>query len=511
MDQIYAIASPSSSTLYGNVGSAIKELILSKFPYNYFKYVNVSTELAFRNIRRNLKYNSDNEMTKRDKPYLVIKPVYSVSNSDQFLYDIPLTKNFDNIEYGLDKRYLMPLFKDVENNYSLKFKLNRDKIDFDITLTLATLHQQLDVYKAIQNQLVWDRPYSYNAGLECMIPRSIMQSISTLIGYDIDNNPSRVPAFIKYLKGISQFPITYKIRNASASDEFFMYYMHSMIVEFTDLTLDDVVRKNMTDDYYNITFRVSAEFNLPGMFALCGNNDKLYNLKVDLVDNDNGDKEFIPICTFSNFYNKYPSVLNGLKLYTTSMFNVEENPVTKEDYLDIGPLFEEPVLTVLKGYIGLDVSMSAIMNIIIIKDTEELTYDTDWKMDYNKMRVTIYKLEKTSTYRIVIYLNMLKINDQLVENFEYAKSRKESPSQNELPHKLIQNSTTTGGTSGTTNATIIPSQSKMVSPTITDQVISADEGYALTSVIVAKIPDQYTQKISEMSNEDIQSIINSKS
>lgn len=64
MEGIFTVASSSTSTTYGNVSCAIKELILSKFPYDYFNYINISSELAFRNIKRQFGRNTDNEMKK---------------------------------------------------------------------------------------------------------------------------------------------------------------------------------------------------------------------------------------------------------------------------------------------------------------------------------------------------------------------------------------------------------------------------------------------------------------
>lgn len=479
MENVYAVASPSSSTLYGNIGSAIKELIISKFPYEYFKYINVSSELAFRNVSRNLRYNTTNEMTKRLKPFLIIKPTYSVGNTDLFLNDIPLTKNFDNIEYGVDKRSLFPVINDPDNRYMIKYKMNRDKIDFDVTVTVQSLHSQLDLYKAMVNQFVWERPYIHRVGLESMLPRSMMSYISKLLGYDIDANSARIPSFLRYLKKVSQFPITYKMRNASATDEFFMYYNHDIIVNFTDLSIDEGTKKNMSDDSYNITFHVTAEFNLPGLFVLTGNNSTLHDMKIDFVigNDTNSIKEYIPLCTFNNFYNKYPSTLDGFKLYTTSIFNVEPDKITKNDYLDITELFDQEVLQVIKENVDLNSSIDALLKIIIVKDNVELTYTTDWTVDYNKMQVTLIKPDKYSTYRIIIYFNSLKINDRLIELFEDEQSNTIHDNSS-----IIQDSTV--------SKNLV--QTKTITPATSSQVITPDTGYTLQAVIVKGLDETYS-------------------
>ena len=155
MDGIYTMASPSSSSLYGNVGCAIRQLILSKFPYNYFQYMNVSTEVAFHNLRRQFGSNTNNEISKRKYPQLIVQPVYQVADQDAFLQNFPLTKNDMDIQSNIDRRYLFEVIRDPEYNWALKFKLNRDRIDYDVSVITHTLHQQLDIYKAIIILLHW--------------------------------------------------------------------------------------------------------------------------------------------------------------------------------------------------------------------------------------------------------------------------------------------------------------------------------------------------------------------
>ena len=48
---------------------------------------------------------------------LIIQPTYSAMDMDGPLQNIPLTKNFDNLEYRVDKRYLFEVIKDYTNEY----------------------------------------------------------------------------------------------------------------------------------------------------------------------------------------------------------------------------------------------------------------------------------------------------------------------------------------------------------------------------------------------------------
>ena len=417
MNRIYAVAASSSNTTYGNIASAIKENIISKFPYNFFKYINISTEMAFRNMRRQFGLNTNNEISKRKKPYLVIKPSFGLPGSDMFLYEVPMTKNFENIEYGISYRHLFPIINDLENELKFMYKLNRDRIEFDVTITVSTLHQQLDIYKGMLNVFTWDNPIAVQTSLEAVLPRSFIVFFGKMIGIDItDTEHNNIPALLQKLNSNSQYPITYKMRNTSALDEFFMYYNHSILVTYSDLTLDEVSRKNMADDAFNINFKISAEFNLPGLFIIMGSEPR-YDVDVSLSVEEYGNKpnEFIPIYTFNNLYTDYMSRIDGFRLYTSSIFKTEKDKTTKSDVLDINPLFESEYISIINETLKNNVSIGTIMRLIILKDREELTENVDWEMDWETLILTVNNCDDTSTYRILVYVNGIKINDRLAE------------------------------------------------------------------------------------------------
>lgn len=420
MNGIITMASSSSSSLYGNVGCAIRELIMSKFPYDYFKYTNVSTEVAFRNFRRFFGRNTTEEIRKRRFPYLIMQPIYQIPDPDSFLQGIPLTKNIDDLQFGVDSRNLFTVVKDNKYDYNLKFKLNRDRIEYDVRIAVATLHQQLDLYKALVNHIIWDRSYYHNAALEAVIPKSIITYMSKLCRMDIDQNPELIPIFIKHLNDCSAgYPITYKMRNASATDEFFMYYMHNLVVTFTDLSIESVNKKGMVDDFYELTFRVSAEFNLPGLFVIDGNTEKARKIKVDLISTsaldyeNNANVDYIPLFTISNLWNRYPKDLDGMQLYGTTIFTTNAKSIDKTDTVDISCVFDSDHIRVLRLYSGYQMRPDTITRVIILKNNEELDPKSDYYVDWNKLQVVIKNPDNLATYRLIIYINSNKFNDVL--------------------------------------------------------------------------------------------------
>ena len=109
MENIYTVASSSASTTYGNIMIFFKEYLK-----NFFKDINVSSEISYVNIRRRLGRNTLNEMSKLERPFMIINPQIQPPNSDMYLFDIPLTKNFDHMEYGIQKNTLFPIIKNYD-------------------------------------------------------------------------------------------------------------------------------------------------------------------------------------------------------------------------------------------------------------------------------------------------------------------------------------------------------------------------------------------------------------
>ena len=418
MENIYTVASASSSTTFGNVMTFFKEQITQAFPAGYFKDVNLSSEIAYVNVRRRLKRNTLNEMSKLERPYMVIQPQIQPPSGDMYLYDIPLTKNFDNMEYGIQKNTLFPMIKNPDDGYFLNYKMNRDQIQFEVTITVDTLIQQLDLYKYMTNHFVWERPFTIKNDIEAMIPREIIRQVGVLSNIDIDSKSNnQIPAMIKHLNKYSSYNITYKMRNGTSLDEFFMYYNTEILVTFNDLNIDQVSRKNMTDDYYTITFRGTAEFNSPGVFVLTGSKPrpKAVYVSLDVLEKDSS-HTMIPLYTINNFWARYKSIENGFLMYTSSRFQTERQP-DGTDILDLSVLFDDAKLNVIFEYNANNIPMETLVSIKLIKDGKEMK-DGEYKVKWNNLNLIVNDADDSATYCVLIYINNNLFNEHYANTVE---------------------------------------------------------------------------------------------
>jgi hypothetical protein len=437
MEGIYTVASSSSSSLYGNIGCGIKELILSKFPYNYFKYVNVSSELAFHNLKRQFGSNSNREITKRRMPYINIQPIYQVPEPDSFLQNVPLSRNLMDIQYGIDARYLFDVIKDYRYGYGLKFRINRDRIEYEVKITLATLHQQLDLYKALLNQLTWELPLYFKCSLESVIPRTIINYIGKLCRMDITKKKEMIPILLYHLNSISSYPITYKMRNASATDEFFLYYMHNIVVVFSDLSINEGNKKNMVDDEFSISFKVSAEFNLPGLYVITPSphaylTDVMIKDITPFVEGEGEVVDYIPLFTLTNLYNRYPKEKDGMVLYGNTIFTTDKSKNGDTDYINLDPIFEPEKQKVIRFYTSYNMKVSTLLNIYILKNRQELIEGEDYVFDYDKLSVKVFNSDYKATYRLIIYININSFNELAIELGNMTTKDKDKLTENKV-------------------------------------------------------------------------------
>lgn len=418
MQNIYTIASSSSSTTYGNVMAFVKERISQCFPIGFFKDVHMGTEIAYVNMRRRIGRNTLKELSKLERPFMVINPQIQPPSGDMYLYDIPLTKNFDNIEYGVNMNTLFIIIDNVEDEYILTYKLNRDKIQFEISITVDTLIQQLDLYKYMVNHFTWERPFTVKTSLESMIPREMIKQMGLLSNINIDNAQSnQIPIILKMLNRFTKYPITYKIRNGTSTDEFFMYYNAEVLLTFDELSLDNVNRKGFADDFYQIRFNCSAEFNLPGAYALVGKNDKPKSLDIDLVSKEkDGYHDLIPLFTIDNFFSRYSNTRNGFKYFTSTRFKTERGSKLS-DCLAIDILFEDWQLEIISRYYSNNIPMDTLIEIIIVKDGEELK-NGNWNITWHNMTIELPNSDDNSTYQLIIYINNNLFSEEYIDREE---------------------------------------------------------------------------------------------
>lgn len=429
MESIYTLGTSSASHTYGNVASCIKVYLEKFFPEGFITRTYIDSKIAWKEINDALG-NGDREFVKRHYPFLIINPRFTDQDTSRYLYNVPLTKNMDNAESGLRRNTLFPVIKDRKHQMELCYKINRDAVTFEVELRLKSLVQQLDVYKNLENQLIWETPFTHQVSLESMIPRSMITYLGKVAGIDVDQSTeveNLTPLLVRYLNNHARNPITYKVRTSTSVEEFFMYYDANLLLTFTDLRMGDGQKKNVVDDYYPITFTVAVEFNLPGLYALVGTHERRFDtVHMDLmVHSGQGDPgiQMIPIYTYTNLYrNLKTERRDGLQFYSSTIVKVNKEDDGKEEVIDLRDVIAPTHMKVLTDYLRDGIPIDTLFQFSILCDNHDMPqmqcFNSTlpmqmWDIDWDRRLLTIYHGDPTVTYRIIVYANMIQINERL--------------------------------------------------------------------------------------------------
>lgn len=412
---IYSMGTNSSSQTYGNVASCIKEFILNNFPKGYFKYKHISTQLVSAELKKDTENTANTNVPIQEKPALIIKPTFDLTNKDYFLSDTLMTTNLNNVESGISRRNLFPVIKDMEHELELKFKMNRDRIVFDVTIIIGTQHNQLDTFKHIQNHLAWNNPFHINTSLETIIPRPMVDYLGKINNIDIDKS-ANINILLKYMNDHACYPITYKMRNSTSKDEFFIYYNVNLLTTLSNLSLDDGNVKGMTSKDFKIAFTITTDFNTPGNYYIIGDPAKKpTDIMIDAIIQNNNFNDSVPIFTAKDIFNTNIIKDTNFSLYQTIIVKTEEERSNESDNIDLHDKIESEIQNLATFHLNNNIPINTFVKILVLKDREWQTETTEWIMDWNLVNLTFFNTDPHATYRVMIFCNMGYIHEKTLK------------------------------------------------------------------------------------------------
>lgn len=398
----YSVAQTSLAHTYGNVTCQIVEYLKSMFPTNYFSTVHISSTIAYRQF--NIFQNSNKEFLKKRKPMLIVRPRIEINDQDVFLYNTYLTRRLTDNYMDTSFTNLQPFIYDAENGNCMKFLLNRLKILFDVTIVTETQIEQLNISHFFKNRVRQDAPFFIQTSLESYIPRELMRLIAEDIGKPLYDENGSIKPFLDYLNSVSIYPITYKMKNSSGNDEFFRHYPVNIDTTIMGLAIDDGSKKGFVSDMFTTTFTVSTEFNAAGLYYyFAANPERIANVDMNIMVED--DKKIIPLFTISSLEVSKPE--EGWNVYCAPMYVV----MSKPDITDISGLINNSLKACIDYHKTHGINYNIFMSYKVIKDNVELTEGIDYKFDIDKFELITYNCNPNSTYRFIMYVNTLYIND----------------------------------------------------------------------------------------------------
>ena len=412
-----ATASSSIAHTTGNITFIMVEYLKGLFKNKYFNHIHITSRMPYKEFQINENRQTD-QFIKKVRPILVVRPRIILNNDDIFLSRSRFTRTIEGVAYNRTGGYYQNILRDNKNGVSLNYLMNRIRVELQCTIMVDTQIQQINAFNAILNMHNENQIYKMNTATEVYVPRAFVDAISEISGVPERDSDTGLPRnFLNYLTMNSNRYWTFKEKNSSQKEEFFIYYPITMEYVFTNYSMEDMNKRGDVDHSAEISFILTAEFNTIGTFQLTSEKDDVVEKANAVMHIDSNQAVKIrPFFTVSNLFAETDK--NGWKMYYSNIFTLDPDvPRHEPDILDLSSIFRDTSLKdILKYHEENGVSNDILFNFIIMQNNTMLKdkkLKEDDKIDYvvelDKQRLLIYNKNYNATYRIVIYINNLYI------------------------------------------------------------------------------------------------------
>lgn len=412
-----SMASTSLAHTYGNVTAFMTEYVKFLLP-DYFNTVHVTSSIAFRQVGK-LNLNKSPGVFKKSKPILVVAPNLEIDSDDLFLGRTWFTQRLTDQHLTHDGSNLQPFIRDEKSQYSIEYLLNRVKMTFNFTIICETQMEQHNIVGYLKNRVRQNSPFFLTTYLESQLPRTMMETLQKITPMPIHDEQGSVNTFVKYLNGVSNDPITYKMKTSSGNEEFFRYYSTNLLTSFNDLDFDQGSKKGHIYDQFTITFRMPVDFNAAGLYYLFHNSEKVdvEIMKTDYKSfGDNGADKVVcePLFTVHRLYDI--ELPQGWTVYATSVFKVSKE-MGDVDEVDLTCLHNQSMIEFIREFNSRGMPISPFIKVYLLKDSKMLTEGEDYKLSADTTLLSLYNLNPKSSYRVVIHSNTEYINEAMKDKY----------------------------------------------------------------------------------------------
>lgn len=388
----------------GNVTAIVLQFIVDQFPSGTFPTVLPSTKIAHRQLRHTPK-----QIRTQPYPICVVNPRISLSGLDNRLaagsFGTTLWSTTSN--RFQNRSEMEKLFFDKRKGIEWRGKINRVVMYFDFVLSFRSMIEQIRWSSYLINKIPTDGGFfDIDTALELAIPDGFLEETSRYAGIPIKEGPNGdVSRFVDYLNMNSVFPVSYRFSSGRHKDAFYSYYMTSLLCSIHELNYSNVTKNSQVESDCPITFTLRCEFNTIGLFDLSVPNPGPVR-RIAPKDSD----VVIPI--FSDTFNEadFP-LLYGWKIHA--------RPICKMDWgeteIYIGGSFGQAINELIDYHLKNNLNPELFLS-IKLRDNRCLI-DDGYYVDWQRRTLVFTTINYTHTYRLIIAINQLYINDMLAEMY----------------------------------------------------------------------------------------------
>lgn len=394
------ICNTSASHTYGNVMAVIEKYLVDLFPPDTFKSISASTALVSRQLN-----HTPSQLRKKDLPLMVLAPrIVFGQGEDRFLGHTLINDRITDTHSIWGDGSLIPLAEDPRKRLWIHGHFNRAVMYVDVVMNFNTYHEQINWMSYLNNMLAINHNKFIQTPLELYIPMDFCTLISNIVKIPITDDRESVHKFLTYMNTIWNYPITYKLKGGSNSDEFFMYYIADLDMVAQEPQPGTGIKDGQVRRGFDISFTIRCDFNTIGYFNLTHPD---LEKQVHIVPKD--DPSIVPI--FSDVINLRDFDLPiGWKVLGWPIFKLDYG----ENSISIDSILNDSLRAVIDHHLKFGIPMERFIR-FQFRENGEILPNELFFIDWARRKLTLLKPNYRRTYRLIITISMDYINNLLKE------------------------------------------------------------------------------------------------
>lgn len=396
-----AVCNTSAAHTFGNVLGLIEKYLLDLFPPDVFKTVTASTSIANRQIR-----HLPTRLHKQEPPILVLVPrIVFGQGDDRFLGHTAINDRITNTQSVWGDGSLIPLAKDMNKQLYVHGHYNRSLMFVDVVMSFNTYSEQINWMSYLYNVASVNHNKFIQAPLELYIPSRFCNLIANVAGIPTENSDKSVHDFLSYMNTIWYYPITYKLKGSSNSDEYFMYYIADLDTVIQDPQLGQGTKNGQVRSNFEITFTIRCEFNTIGYFTL-----NAPNIRKNIMINEPAeDQAVVPMLTDTISIDDFHLPI-GWQLLSWPVFKLKMG----ESSISLQPILNQSLNAVINYHLQFGIPMNKFID-IQFRENGQILSNEMFYIDWHTRMLHLLNPNYRRTYRLIITVNVEYVNNLVKE------------------------------------------------------------------------------------------------
>jgi hypothetical protein len=389
---------------------------LNKGDKTFFKSINIDGHDPFAEMRR----WTIKDWVKRQRPSLAIVPTIELGYNRDYIDD-----DYTTLQAYINRfRDANTFFRDDKNNVMLGLvsRLNMMNITFRIRVTQQPM--QFELYDYLLMQCRVGKTMTLYADVDFHVPGTMIRRLCGELNFKWDeekDGPADPIPLLNYLNSHSSLTFLYKLRKVNRRLEFYVR-VPELMVNCRDIELDADTgeRQGMTQTNYGLELKMTVRMPSPKYFIYFSYHefeDMVYTDPTDMVkvaeplvlskipvQNKNG----WDIILEGDFEEEQENAPILISMY--DMFKAYDNDTCTNDIIEVIDECRKE-----------RTSPEKFMEIKVFNGGKEV----DTYIDWDKMVLTSRGILENKISRVVVYIDMLFLNDTLSRTRNYLYKRVE--------------------------------------------------------------------------------------